>query len=226
VSGTVLVVDGDTPLGRGLVRLFRESGYRVATTHRKSDKADPAEDGSDIVRASWGKASPVSARNVMLKTITAFERLDAAVFSFAPALRRVLLHETDYAEIEGAVDEWIRGTLFLLREVLGQLVRQGSGTLALVASFTRDDASEVPPLEAMVRGALAELTTSVLASYGGEGIGVYRFETASPKVDEYVRFIVDTLKVASARPTRTRTFRFKPSGGLFDRLPLPGRRPD
>ena len=55
---------------------------------------------------------------------------------------------------------------------------------------------------------------------------MYRFETASPKVDEYVRFIVDTLKVTSARPTRTLTFRFKPSGGLFDRLPFAGRRSD
>jgi NAD(P)-dependent dehydrogenase (short-subunit alcohol dehydrogenase family) len=224
VSETVLVVDGETPLGRGLVRLFRQSGYRVATTCRKPEKADAGEEGSDVVRAPWGRASPVSARNVLLKTLTSFERLDAAVFTFAPSLKRVLLHETEFVDIESAVDEWVRGTLFLLREVLGQLVRQGSGTLALVQSFTRGDSSEYPPLEAMIRGAISELSTSLLASYGGEGVSVFRFETSSPKTEEYVRFVVESLTGVAGRPSRQRTFRFRESSGFFDRFSLTGRR--
>ena len=223
-NDTVLVVDGETPLGRALVRSFRQAGYRVVTTYRKSEKPEPGEDGSDVVRTPWGKASPVSARNVMLKTLTAVAHLDVAVFAFSPSLKRVLLHETDYADIEAAVDEWVRGSLFLLREVLGQLVRQGSGALALVQSFMREDAAEYPPLEAMVRGGIAELTSSILASYGGEGVSVYRFETVSPKVDEYVRYIVRTLRGAPGRPARPRTYRYRPMGGLLSRLPLLSRR--
>ena len=224
MSGTVLVVDGETPFGRALVRLFRQSGHRVATTCRKPEKADAAEEGSDVVRAAWGRASPVSARNVLLKTLSSFERLDTAVFTFAPSLKRVLLHETEFADIEAAVDEWVRGTLFLLREVLGQLVRQGSGALALVQSFPRGDSSESPPLEAMIRGAIGELSTSLLASYGGEGVSVFRFETSSPKTEEYARFVVESLARGAGRPPRQRTFRFRQSSGLFDRFSLPGRQ--
>lgn len=224
MSETVLVVDGETPLGRGLVRLFRQSGRRVITTCRKPEKTDAGDDGSDVVRAPWGRASPVSARNVLLKALTTFERLDTAVFTFSPSLKRVLLHETEYADIEAAVDEWVRGTLFLLREVIGQLVRQGSGTLALVQSFTREDSTEYPPLEAMVRGAIGDLSASLLASYGGEGLSFFRFETSSPKMEEYAKYVVDSLADASGRPSRQRTFHFRQPGGFFDRFTPAGRR--
>ena len=224
MSRTVLVADGETPIGRSLVRLFRQAGHRVVATQGTTQKPEPGEEGTEIVRASWSRPSPVSARNVMLTTLTALERLDMAVFVFAPNLKRLLLHEADYADIESAVDEHLRGTLFLLREVLGRFVRQGSGALGLVQSFTSHDSAECPPLEAMVRGGINELTGSILASYGGEGVTVYRFETASAKAEEYARFVVGTLCGSARRPPRPGTFRFRPSGGILDRLPFRRRR--
>ena len=226
VSGTVLVVDEENPLGRGMVRELRLAGWRVAATFRKAERSDPAEDGSDILRTPWGKASPVSARNVMLRTLTAFERIDAVVFTFSPSLKRILLHEADYAEIEAAVDEWIRGTLFLLREALAQLVRQGSGVLALVEGHSREGSAVSPPLEAMVRGGIAELSASLLGSYGGEGVSILRFETSSPKTDQYVRFVAETLAASRGRPPRARSFRFRAAPRLLGRLPFRGRPAD
>jgi NAD(P)-dependent dehydrogenase (short-subunit alcohol dehydrogenase family) len=221
---TVLVVEGETPLGRSLVRLLRQTGYRVVATYRKTDKAETNEDGADVLRAPWGKASPVSARNVMLKTMTACEHLDMAVFTFSPALQRVLLHEVDYVEMESVIDEWIRGTLFLMREVLDRLVRQGSGALVLAQSFTGANLAEHAPLEAMVRGALHELTGAILGSYGGEGVSVYRFETSSARTDEYVRYIVKTL--SATPPPRPRTYRFRAHRGLLERLGLRAPHPE
>ena len=226
-SGSVLVVDGDSPLGRGLVRLLRQAGYRVAGTCRKPDRPDqpePGDDGADALRIPWGRSSAVSARNVMLRTLTAFERVDVAVFCFAPSLKRVLLHEADFADIDAAVDDWIRGTLLLLREVLGQLVKQGGGVLALVQGFAREEAGASPPLEATVRGAVADLSASLLASYGGAGVSVVRFETASPKTEEYARFVAAGIAAEVGRPPRQRSYRYRPSGGLLEKLPLPGRR--
>lgn len=199
-SGTALVVDGESPLGQGLVRLLGESGYRVAATCRSAEGAT-----AGILAIPWGRASTVSARNVLLQALAAFERLDLALFTFEPSLDRVLLHEASYADLESAVDRWVRGTLFLLRELIGQLVRQGSGTLALVQGFARGGAAESPPLEALVRGAVGELGSSLLASYGGTGVTVLSFETTSPEVDGYLRFVSRRL-----RSTRARSFRYRP----------------
>jgi NAD(P)-dependent dehydrogenase (short-subunit alcohol dehydrogenase family) len=221
VGGTVLVIDGESTLGQGLVRLLRESGRRVSATCPGPEKADSGSDPSGVLRVPWGRASTVSARNVLLRTVTAFGRLDAAVFTFDPALERVLLHEADYADIEGAVDEWVRGTLFLLREVLGLFVRQGSGTLALVRGFARGRPEESPPLEAMVRGAVGELASSLLSSYEGTGVTVVSFETSSPETDGYLRFVVGKLRAGRGRRRGGRSFRYRRArlGGL---LP-PGR---
>jgi NAD(P)-dependent dehydrogenase (short-subunit alcohol dehydrogenase family) len=225
MSGTVLVVEGDTPLGRALVRRFRQSGWRVVATFRKTDRAESTEDGPGLTRTPWGRASPVSARNVMLKTLTVHERLDAVVFALTPTLKRVLLHETDYTEMEEALDEWVRGTIFLLHEAIGRMVQQGSGALALVQTDIRDPAIVYPPLEAAIRGALHELGTSLLASYGGEGLAVYRFETDHTGLDEYSKYIVDTITRASPRD-RGRTHRYHGRTGLLRRLGLAGRPAD
>lgn len=202
--------------------MLRQSGCRVAATCRAT--AEPGGQDAQVLQAPWGRASTVSARNVLLKTLTAFDRLDAAVFAFDPSPKPVLLHEAAYADIEGAVDEWVRGTLFLLREVLGQLVRQGSGTLALVQGFGPGSSAACPPLEAMVRGAVAELGSSLLSSYGGEGVTVAKFETAAPETDEYLRFVLRKLEAMRRGRTGRRTFRFSPHRRLFVRLTPAGRQ--
>ena len=224
VSRTVLIVDGDSPLGRSLVRRFREAGDRVVATRGVGEKPEPGQDGTGVVRAGWSRASPVSARNVMLSALTAHDRLDMAVFVFTPSLKRLLLHETDYTEIESALDEHLRGALFLLREVLGRFVRQGGGALALVHGFVAGRSAESPPLEAAVRGGISELTSSILASYDGEGVSVYRFETESPAAEEYAGYVFDTLCRKGRRPARPGTYVFRERTGLLERLPFRFRR--
>ena len=217
MSGTVLVVEGETPLGRALVHAFRQERWRVVTTHRKTERSDSAADGPDVLRIPWGKASSVSARNVLLKTLTAHQRLDLAVFPFSPALKRVLLHEAEYSEMEQAVDEWVLGTLFLLREVLGQLVRQGKGLLALVQGHVAGAMGVHPPLEALVRGGLTGLGHSLLLSYGGGEVGVCRFETESASLDGYAQFVTRKLFGATSRD-HGRTWRFRERPTLLDRV--------
>ncbi len=191
-TASVLVVDGDTALGTCLVRLYRDAGVPVAATHPPADSSDEPSH-PDILRISWAPPSPVSARNVLLQTLHVFNDLHTVVFPCAPEIERTLLHETPLKEIEAGVDRWIRGSLFLLREVLIHLSRQGSGRLVLVHHSPRESTGVPPPLEATIRSAFAGLATSLLASYG-DSVDVVSFESSSSRIEELAAYVYDTLE--------------------------------
>ena len=210
----VLVTEGDTPLGASLVRLFRAEGFSVVTTTPAGGEGLAAASGTDSVRVvPWNRRSPLSARNVLLSSLNAFDSLDEVFILEAPCVSANALHEAGSAEIERSFDE-AKGPVFLAREVLSYFPRRKRGLLALV-SFP--SAGSDTAVQAAMREGFRGFATSIMAGYGaggGSGIIVNGFQSSGAGVEEFARYIEHTLE-EKARKISGHWFVCQPRGGFL-----------
>ena len=188
----VLVTEGDTPLGAALVRLFHAKGLSVMTTTPAGGESAPqrAIGESDSFRVvPWTRRSPLSARNVLLSTLNAFDVLEEVFILEAPCPSANALPEATSAEIERSFDE-AKGPVFLAREVLGYFLQRKRGVLAMV-SFP--SAGSETAVQAAMREGFRGFASSLMNSQNGTGIIVNGFQSSGIAVDEFAEYIDRTL---------------------------------
>lgn len=194
MSRVVFVTDIDTSLGKQLVGLFLQSGDRVFATSNDPDSLSSYNQvaGDSLRVLQWRRRSPVSARNMVLKALDAFDSVDALVLLGPPDLGSVPLLQVEAAEIEEEVDGWIKGSAFLAREMLAYFSRRRTGLLALVAHSSGAGAGVVAE---MTRGGFRGLTEALLRAAGaaGDAVAVAGFESTSSNVEDYAGFVHRSL---------------------------------
>ena len=208
---TVLVSEGDSPLGMILARLFVSRGSRVMLTVDRpaaGERGPAAAAERMTLSVPWNRRSPLSARTVLLTAANAFESVDEIVILEPPVAAAVSLPETGSAEIERAFDD-ARGPVFLAREALAYLKRRGSGVLCLVSG-----GPAASPLESAMRECFRGLCSSLLAGSGAGGIVVNGFQSGGVEHEEYGAFIDRTLE-EKARKISGRWFTCAPRAGFF-----------
>jgi NAD(P)-dependent dehydrogenase (short-subunit alcohol dehydrogenase family) len=215
---TVLVSEGNSPLGAALARLLAARGCSVVTTEPR-----PAADGSLPGAASagrtqlavaWNRRSPVSAHTVFLDAINAFEAVDDVLILEPPCLSIASLPETPSADIECAFDD-ARGPVFLAREALAYFKRRGSGVLCMVSL-----GPAASPLEGGMRECFRGVCTSLLSTTGTAGVVVNGFQSGGVATEEYADF-VDRMLEEKARKISGRWFTCVPHGGFFKKASTP-----
>ena len=196
----VFVTDIDTSLGNQLVRLFLEGGDRVFATSSDQDSLSSFNQvaGDSLKVFQWGRRSPVSARNMMLKALAAFDAVDALVLLGPPDLGSVPLLQVEAAAIEEDVDGWVKGSAFLARELLAYFSRRRAGTVALVGQSSLAGAGVTGEI---ARGGFRGLTDALLRTTGavGEAVVVSGFESTSPNVEDYAAFVHRALDEKARR---------------------------
>jgi NAD(P)-dependent dehydrogenase (short-subunit alcohol dehydrogenase family) len=214
---TILVTEGDSPLGAALVRLLAARGYAVAAASDR-EKIDPAPAGSAVrspLTVAWNRRSPVSARTVVLSVLNAFESLDEALILEPPIPAGTPLNETASVDIERAFDDF-KGPVFLARELLGSFLALGGGVLGFVSG-----GPATGPVESAAREAFRGLAASLLASPGSGSIVANGFQCGAADAEEYAEFIDRTLE-EKARKITGRWFSYPPRGGFLQGV-LTGR---
>lgn len=216
MSRTVLITDIDTPLGFDLSKTFLEQGDRVIGT-----VADPEKDNSiktlnssSFTLKRWQRSSSISAKNLLLNIINEFDSLDEALLLQPPSLPAKLLHEVTTAEIEQGVDFWVKGNLFLLKEILDIFNRHRGGVLALINYSPHDSTGILPPLESALRGSFQALAKSLFSSYSRKNLYINGFESNTVQSSDFSDFIRQTLQDRGRRVSG-RWFRFQAKSGLF-----------
>jgi NADP-dependent 3-hydroxy acid dehydrogenase YdfG len=207
MSRSVLVTDIDTHLGNELVRLYLEAGNRVLATSSTEEALSSfgaaADESLDVAR--WNRNSPASARNMVLRALTGFDGLDELVMLGPDRPTPPSLVQASVADIESFVDGWIKGTLFLVREVLDHFERQGKGVVAMVLCVdTRES-----PMSATLQGAFSSLCEGLLRHYGSGGsIVVNGFANGGQEVEGFAEFVMTNIK-EKGRIQTGRWFRFQ-----------------
>jgi len=218
MSAVVLVTDFDTPLGGELARRLRAAGNTVVATRSGSEKKEaPAAQEESLLILDWNRKSPISTRNVILTALNRFDRIDEALVLEVPGVERKLLHETSYQSIEAAVDQWVKGSLFLIKELLEVFQRARAGVLALVHYSQPEAGGVFPPLEAALRGSFQALAQSLFSSYNQEYLYLNGFESTSSQCQEFAEFLLGTLNERGRRVSG-KWFRFQLKTGLLSAL--------
>lgn len=214
----VLVSDADTPLGRELVRLCTVRGHQVAALVGDARSAEFPGTGSRApLVVPWSRRSPAGARAAVLSVLNRFGVLEEAVVPNALPSPSALPHELTGPDIERPVDLGLKAPIFLVREVLGVLRRQGRGVLSLVCFSERRDDDPGPALELAIQEGWQGFVAGVLDAYAAEkALCLNGYKAAGVGHEEAAAFIDRSLEEKGRRITG-RWFSFQPRGGLRGR---------
>src|SRR5208283_164002 len=169
MPGTVLVTEGDSPLGAALTRLLTARGLsvvKIVSAQNPQGAADaPAAaapgSGSPAAKQStvpWNRRSPLSARTVLLNVVNMFDAVDEVLILEPPCGTHPSLHDMSSVEIERAFDD-AKGPVFLAREALAHFLGRHSGVLCMVSMGAGSS-----PLENAMRECFRGLSSSLLTA--------------------------------------------------------------
>jgi NAD(P)-dependent dehydrogenase (short-subunit alcohol dehydrogenase family) len=208
---TILVTEGDSPLGGALTRLLLARGFSVAALQERAPVASGERTGSaprPSLAVAWNRRSPVSAHTILLTVLNAFESIDDVLILEPPIPDGPSLREAQSADIERALDD-AKGPMFLAREALSYFHRSGAGVLCMVSG-----GPSAGPVAGAARECFRGLAGSLLSGSGEQGVVANGFQTAGADPEEYAAFIDRTLE-EKARKISGRWFAFQPRGGFL-----------
>lgn len=116
-------------------------GKRLTIAERKQNQANYEEEKlleakTGICTIEWNKASPLSARSLVLQTATIYSNLDEAVLYFDEEWYASKANKMDSEEVARASDEMLVGYQYLALEILSSFQRRetkdGPGTLVFL----------------------------------------------------------------------------------------------
>lgn len=196
----MLVSGGDTPLGNSIIQQALESFNVAATTAGISRprgggraKQPPVKQESEsLVLVPWSRQSPVSARNVVLRTVGSFESIDQAVVVHNLTNEKRLIHQLPLNSIQEITDVQLKSYLFLAKELMTHFLAKGRGGLALVVDCSGQQ--ELTTMDSLVTEGFVSLARSLMSSYHGDPVAIKAFESSSTDARGYASFILDTLK--------------------------------
>ncbi|MBU8914024.1 MAG: hypothetical protein KOO61_08385 [Spirochaetales bacterium] len=187
-----------------LVEIVRQAAARhrqiLVTRSGRMDLGQVDDESTSII--SWNRRSALSARSVLLHATNLFGRLDEAIVIFAPAHDSATFHESSIVGIEDRIDAEVKGYLYILREILGQLVRQGAGRVVLVLQHPREELQS--PLEAVGVGSFVALAESLNRYYRNEPMTIERFRTDVDDAPGFAGSILDRLDADRGLRARAR----------------------
>ncbi len=218
---TLLVTDGDTPLGGELVRLFVARGCKVVTTAAESAVGSVASKATLVV--PWNRRSAASARNLIVAALNSLGTINEALILSSASGPEARLHELSAAEIEKAFDQSLKPAAFVARELISYFLQHPGGVLGLVSFCARPADARAPALELAAREGFRGFATSLMASYAESGFFVNGFQSFGAGAEEFSQFIDKTLE-EKARKISGRWFTCQPRGGFIQGMFSPGRR--
>ena len=202
---TVLVTEGDSPLGAALTRLLAARGLSVvkivSAQMPQGSAAMPAaaapEGGSPAQHSTvpWNRRSPLSARTVLLNVVNMFDAVDEVLILEPPCGTRPSLPDMSSVEIERAFDD-AKGPVFLARETLAHFLGRHSGVLCMVSMGAGSS-----PLENGMRECFRGLSSSLLTASPDTGVVINGFQSGGAQPEEYAAFIDKTLEEKARKIT-------------------------
>jgi hypothetical protein len=146
--------------------------------------------GEALQTGVWNRHSPASAKNMLLQARSRFRTIDSYLLIGNPKPFGSVLHTADIRPLDEGVDSWIKGNLFLLREILRAQLEAGSGTLAMIClNHHRPELA----MEEAVRHSFLGITQSLLKSYHDSCVNVNAFESDAGSPRDFAAYVYRNL---------------------------------
>ncbi len=185
-----LVTGKSGPLLVEIVRQAADRQRQVLVT--RSGRMDLGQTDEETTSTfSWNRRSAISARSAVLHATNLYGALDEAIVIFAPTSDTETFHESSIGGIENRVDSEVKGYIYILREILGQMVKQGSGRVVLVLQQPPDELQS--PLEAVGVAGFAALADALGRYYRNEPVVIDRFRTQLDDPAGFTEFLFNRI---------------------------------
>ena len=195
---TILVTGKEGFLGNEISQFFLNQGCRVAVSVPPRKESYPSMDPDRrLFQFPWSRRSPVAAKNFLLQTIQEFEGLDEAWVIITPERESFGLGELAPLALDEAVDAKVKGTLYLVRELLQRQASQPSLVLRFV--FFDEDPSNLPPLAALEYQGLKAMVNSLLVVARKRNLPVWAYEALVPRAEEFLSYILTSKSPVQGR---------------------------
>lgn len=156
---TTLAIPLEDPLARAMLDEAERAGREVFALSREADGDDTA---------TLGSGSFAAARAAVMTATNRLGRLDSVLLVLDPGAREPA--EASAAagprEIERAIDARLKGPVHLIRELVAEFDRAGSGRLVLAVRVPDEAASD--PVTLLVDGALRAWIKALFATLEGK----------------------------------------------------------
>ena len=166
----VAVITGASQgIGAGLVRAFRERGYRVVANSR-SIKADASE---DVLAVAGDIADPAVADQVIKGAIGRFGRVDTLVNNAGVFVAKSFTEYTE-ADYTHVLSVNLAGFFHVTQRAVRQMLARGSGHIVnITTTLVNQPVKGVPSaLASLTKGGLDAVTRSLAIEYADNGIRV------------------------------------------------------
>ena len=195
---TILVTGKEGFLGNEISQYFLNQGSRVAASilPRKDSVPNVSQDRR-LLQYPWSRRSPVAAKNFVLQAVQEFGSLDEAWLVIQPEREAFPLAELAPLALDEGLDSTVKGTLYLVRELLQYQSTRPSLVLRFV--FYDEDPTSQPPLAALHYHGLKALVTSLMAQAHKRQLTIWAYETMVPKAEEYAAFLLGSKTNQSGR---------------------------
>ncbi len=146
------------------------------------------EDWEKLLRyLGWNKRSSLSAKSLVLEVASFTDLLDEVFLVFEPPADGRPLHELPAAEIERIFDGWMKGFLFLTKELILQFQRRKKGILTLVQY------EPTPVVTALSLGSSSffrAMGNALFTQYQNEPFVLRGFQSSTEDVKDFARFLL------------------------------------
>jgi NAD(P)-dependent dehydrogenase (short-subunit alcohol dehydrogenase family) len=166
----VAVVTGASQgLGAGIVRGFRERGYRVVANSRSIAPLDDP----DLLTVAGDIGDPATGRRIIEETLAKFGRIDTLVNNAGIFVASPFTRYTD-EQYRAVLATNLNGFFYITQHAIDAMEKQGSGHIVQITTTLVDQANSqiLSVLASLTKGGLAAATRSLAIEYATRGIRV------------------------------------------------------
>lgn len=186
---TILVTGKEGFLGNEISQHFLGQGFQVAASVPPRKESFPSVDQDHrLLQFPWTRRSAVAAKNFVLQTLQEFDALDEAWIIITPEREAFGLAELAPMALDEGLDTTVKGTVYLVRELLQRQANHPHLVLRFV--FYDEDPSALPPVAALHYQGLRGLVTALLHQARKRNLSVWAYETLVPRPEEYLAYIL------------------------------------
>jgi NAD(P)-dependent dehydrogenase (short-subunit alcohol dehydrogenase family) len=164
-----IITGASQGIGAGLVKAYRDRGYRVVATSRN---IKPTND-QDVVAVAGDIADPKTAEDVVGTAIARFGRVDTLVNNAGIFIGKPF---TEYTaeDFNAKIATNVAGFFHVTQRAAKEMLKQGSGHIVSITTSLTDQASSKVPtaLANLTKGGINSATKALAIEYATKGIRV------------------------------------------------------
>lgn len=207
-----IVTGGSRGLGRSMALAFAKAGAKVVVASRKVDACQAVVDeivaaGGEGLALTVRMQEPDDITALVEATVAHYGRLDIVVNNAATVLDRTL-EALDAEAFVGAQTVNMLGPMLLVKAAAPHLAVHGKGSVINISSIAGARATPTRYLYPPIKAALVQVTKSLAAHLGPQGIRVNAIMPGT--------FLTDMVKKAYDEDARARAGRAVPLGRLAE----------